>query len=398
MKPTIRPLKSVAIPLMGLALVALIAGCSSSNDNGGGYGMPQVTQSIAASDQTDNPTNRVIVTQVKSASAGWVVIHEANGSTFGDAIGHVAVPSGTSTNVAVTLDREIVDGETLYAVLHDDLGQAGAFEFPGSDVPATQGGQVIKDSFVVHLQGTVQPSIVANAQTLNSLSTQVLVASAVSDGPGWATIHEQTGGTVGADIGHALLSSGTNQNITVTLNRPAIDGEMLYAMLHTDLGTVGTYEFPGVDAPVSVSGDIVMTPFVVTVPSGTPAIRLRVSSVGTTAYKFSQVEPAAFAGMLGAGGNNPALTLRSGWRYEFTNTVSGPHPFELLTRGGTPSTDVVLLSEAGSGSREADAGIAWSDNGQGRLRFTLSPSLAAVLTGYRCAAHPASMRGAVVIQ
>jgi len=389
-----RPSSKLTIPFAGLALAALFAGCGSGNS---GTGMPQVTQSIAASDQTANPTNRVVVHQVKSEGAGWVVVHQANGATYGDAIGHTGVSSGTSADVMVTLDREVVEGETLYALLHDDLGQVGTYEFPGADVPATQGGQVVKDAFVVHRPGVINPSIGANHQTLSQFSTQVVVASAVSDGPGWATIHEASGGSVSAGIGFAHLNSGANQNITVTLNRPAVSGETLYAMLHADLGTVGTYEFPGVDAPVSIGGEIVMVPFVVTVTSGTPAVRLRVSNVGSTAYVFSHVEPAAFAGMVGTG-NNATVTLHSGWRYEILNTASAAHPFELLDRGASFSTDVMLLSEAVAGTLESDATIAWSDNNQGTLRFTVSPSLAGVLSGYRCSVHPASMRGACVIE
>jgi len=242
------------------------------------------------------------------------------------------------------------------------------------------------------------PSIAASDQTLNQLSTRVVVPSAVSDGPGWVTIHEASGGTAGAPIGRAHLDAGANPNVTVTLDRPAVDGETLYAMLHADRGTVGAYEYPGVDAPVSVGGENVMGPFVVTVAAGTPAVRFHVSGVGTSAYVFSQVEPAAFAGMLESGGNNPTLTFRTGWRYEIVNAVFGMHPFQLLERGATPAADTVLLSEAGAGSLETDAAIDWREGNQGVMRFTLAPSLAAVLTGYRCSVHPSVMRGAVAIE
>ena len=36
-------------------------------------------------------------------------------------------------------------------------------------------------------------------------------------------------------------------------------------MLHIDAGVIGTYEFPGADVPVTMNGEIVMMPFVVTV-------------------------------------------------------------------------------------------------------------------------------------
>jgi len=42
-------------------------------------------------------------------------------------------------------------------------------------------------------------------------------------------------------------------------------------MLHIDAGTIGTYEFPGPDAPVIVNGDIVMKQISITEASAAPA-------------------------------------------------------------------------------------------------------------------------------
>lgn len=89
---------------------------------------------------------------------------------------------------------------------------------------------------------------------------QEVVAEVVSAGPGWIVIHADNGGKPGAVLGYSPVSDGLNQNVTVTID----DSEatpVLYAMLHTDAGTVGTYEFPGADGPVMVNGQMVSPAF-----------------------------------------------------------------------------------------------------------------------------------------
>ncbi len=47
-------------------------------------------------------------------------------------------------------------------------------------------------------------------------------------------------------------------------------GGKLWPMLHIDAGTVGTYEFPGADAPVMANGAIVMKQISVTAAAAAP--------------------------------------------------------------------------------------------------------------------------------
>ncbi|MCB9729608.1 MAG: hypothetical protein H6746_14160 [Deltaproteobacteria bacterium] len=234
-------------------------------------GTGPATPDVTVVDQNVSPANSVVVSMVVSDGPGFIVIHEDDGSgSFGAVIGHTAVADGANTEVRVTLDRDAVNGETLYAMLHTDAGTVGTYEFPGPDGPVMDGsGAVIAPPFVV-LGGGVEPppvpSVTVNAQTADP-ADQVVVAEVVSDGPGFIVIHEDDGsGTFGAVIGHAAVADGSNADVTVTLDRDAVDGETLYAMLHTDAGTVGTYEFPGPDGPVmDGSGAVIAPPFVVTV-------------------------------------------------------------------------------------------------------------------------------------
>lgn len=384
--------------LVGACALALFV-ISACGGNGAST-QPQLTPSIDAVNQSVSQLNRVVVAEAVADAPAWVVIRDLNGGMLGAVLGHTGIPKGTSHTIAVDLNRDIVNGETLYAVLHDDGGQVGVFEFPGGDMPvmASGGGMgMVEKSFTVSTEAQAHPSITANAQSLSDLSTVVVVAQALSVGPGWVTIHEDAAGSPGAVIGHTRVVSGSHSNVTVTLDRPALDGETLYAMLHVDAGVLGTYEFPGVDVPAQDAGMDVMDPFVVSVGPGTPAVRLRLTNVGMSAFDFTAVEPVAYAAILGSASDNQTLTLTSGWRYEIVNTAAGSHPFELIHRGTGPSNDQVLLSQAAAGSLETDASIGWQGNGTATIRFTLSPSLAAALSGYRCAIHSSVMRGNVVI-
>jgi hypothetical protein len=61
--------------------------------------------------------------------------------------------------------------------------------------------------------------------------------------------------------------AGENTAVTVEVDGAAAT-DTLYAMLHTDAGQVGVYEFPGDDGPVRVDDAVITPAFNVT---GTPA-------------------------------------------------------------------------------------------------------------------------------
>ncbi len=90
----------------------------------------------------------------------------------------------------------------------------------------------------------------------------VLIEYVVSVGPGWVNIHLQNAdGSPGDVIGYAPVKDGVNYDVTVPIDMSKA-GTKLIAMLHKDLGKVGTYEFPGPDVPVTTpEGQVVMESF-----------------------------------------------------------------------------------------------------------------------------------------
>ena len=88
----------------------------------------------------------LIVDTVKVDSDAWIVVHPAAADGTADAsrvLGRSFVMHGTSARVPVDLDERVVAGSPLFAMLHDDTGEIGRFEFGGAgtpDQPLMRGG------------------------------------------------------------------------------------------------------------------------------------------------------------------------------------------------------------------------------------------------------------------
>ena len=89
------------------------------------------------------PGEKVLVGDVRLDESGYVVVYTDSGTGPGEIIGASGIlRKGAQTNVAVSLDRAMRNGETLYAVLHK--GDGGKFN-PDTDKPLLnkQGGQIM---------------------------------------------------------------------------------------------------------------------------------------------------------------------------------------------------------------------------------------------------------------
>jgi len=99
-------------------------------------------------------------------------------------------------------------------------------------------------------------SIDADDQSLVNGTVTVGEVNASQDG--WMVIHIDEGGKPGKVIGHTAVKKGDNYGVGVKLSEAVPVGGKLWPMLHVDAGKIGTYEFPGADAPVILDGNIVM--------------------------------------------------------------------------------------------------------------------------------------------
>ena len=112
-------------------------------------------------------------------------------------------------------------------------------------------------------------SVTVSDQMLTE-NNSIIVSSVTLSADGWIVVHSSTedgSGPVVPDIisEAKMVNSGTTENVEVMLNSDVEieDGDVVWVMLHTDDGTVGTYEFDGsngFDGPIlDDAGNIVMT-------------------------------------------------------------------------------------------------------------------------------------------
>jgi len=114
------------------------------------------------------------------------------------------------------------------------------------------------------------PSIEVEAQAV--VDGTVTIDRVWSDGPGWLVIHADNNGQPGDVLGYEAVTDGENLDVVVDLDTDPVTGT-LYAMLHTDLGTEGTFDFPGgADVPVEVDGEMVVEAFMVTAAQETATV------------------------------------------------------------------------------------------------------------------------------
>ncbi|RME13862.1 MAG: hypothetical protein D6802_00350 [Ardenticatenia bacterium] len=146
----------------------------------------------------------------------------------------------------------------------------------------------------------VTPSVTVMDQDITDGT--VTVAEVVSDGAGWIVIHAQAEGKPGPILGYAPVADGVNKDVVVEIDASKAT-ETLYAMLHTDAGEMGKFEFPdGPDGPVKVDGKVVTPPFMVSIAETAQGTVVNVASNmelgdfladadGKTLYIFLNDEP-----------------------------------------------------------------------------------------------------------
>ena len=117
-------------------------------------------------------------------------------------------------------------------------------------------------------QSTMTPSVTVDGQVV--VDDNVRIEEVVSDGSGFIVIHNAADdGTFGDVIGYAPVDSGITHNVVVDIDTTQAT-DTLFAMLHTDDGVVGEYEFgavDGADGPVIVNEEIVTPTFNVEIMS-----------------------------------------------------------------------------------------------------------------------------------
>lgn len=119
---------------------------------------------------------------------------------------------------------------------------------------------VIIGAFALFIpQETQEEKIIQKVVSSNQeiIDNKVLISGVVSDSPGWIVIHADDKGKPGQILGYSPVSKGSNNNIVVNIDSSAAT-QRLFAMLHVDEGIIGSFEFPGVDAPERHEDDTIV--------------------------------------------------------------------------------------------------------------------------------------------
>ncbi|MDL1902190.1 hypothetical protein FBR02_15645 [Anaerolineae bacterium CFX9] len=210
--------------------------------------MDMTTPSVTVADQVVLHGS-VRVDAVVSNGPGFVVIHIDNNGAPGPVAGYRAVNDGVSYNVDIDIDTTVAT-PVLYAMLHEDTGEVGVYEFgtvQGADGPVRVDGNVVTPAFNVAILDA------ADALLMNGMVT---VRSVTMAEAGWVVIHADNMGAPGPVLGQALVEAGTTTNVMVEIDASGVAGTV-FPMLHVDTGEIGVYEFgtvQGADGPVVING------------------------------------------------------------------------------------------------------------------------------------------------
>ena len=150
--------RSTIVGFAAVSIVALGACSSSSSKSSPASAAPAastaastastVSGTLDAVDQHSDGKTITIKAVNITGSSGFVAIHADLSGKPGPVVGHVAIPSGASSDVVVTLDKASPTG-AYWPMLHLDAGTIGTYEFPGPDVPVKTGADIVMKKITV---------------------------------------------------------------------------------------------------------------------------------------------------------------------------------------------------------------------------------------------------------
>lgn len=112
--------------------------------------------------------------------------------------------------------------------------------------------------FFINKKPSVIPSVSVGDQKIETGEVEILEAVAAE--PSWLVIQTNDNGVPGPVIGYEKINAGSNKNIAVKINKTQATPS-LYAMIHEDTGTKGSFDFPKNDLPLMYKMEMVAKVF-----------------------------------------------------------------------------------------------------------------------------------------
>lgn len=181
--------------------------------------IPTFARGLIPSVEVDNQTTKydnVVIRSVVARADGWIVVYKVSNGVSGDIVGQTAVKVGENRNVNVRLTG-VNTNQDLLAILHYDLGQKGAFEYVGPDVPVMLNNQmVMKEFFTTHV-ASINQAVQIIDSSYNPKNITVRRGAMIT----W-TNHENTA--------HTITSTGNFDSGNITYGNT-------YSRIFNDAGT-----------------------------------------------------------------------------------------------------------------------------------------------------------------
>jgi predicted lipoprotein with Yx(FWY)xxD motif len=335
------------LTLVAILTMVVLTACNTHTNASIRQVKPPTQPAMTATSANENPSiivkdqeydgTTVIVADAFSQSPGWVAIHNQVNGSMGPSIGYAHINSGDNKNIAIKIDSTQTSS-VMYAMMHIDTGEVGKYEFPGPDVPVMVNGEMLIRTFTVTVQsdtGNITPTAMVADQDISD--GKVTIDSVTSKGPGWVAIHTQgADGKPGPEIGYTAVKSGTSVNVIVIIDATKAT-PVMFAMLHSDAGILGKYEFPGPDEPQQANGQMVSPSFKTSVSAGITPTQVANNSEPTHGNTQSApiATPAPDMNMVV---NTPAATPTPDIYMAMSTPAATP----------TPDMNMVLSTPAGS--------------------------------------------------
>lgn len=203
---------------------------------------------ITIAEQEVGEDGMLTIDLIFSPVAGWVRVYADAEGAPGMAVGEARLREGRNENVQIPLRwREATP--TLHAVLYEDTVDPGTLNPPDEDVPLLVNGEAAEQVFRV----TLPPDLIVYDQPV--INGRLIIDHVLSSGPGWVVVHADNDGELGLIVAFAPLVDGVNKEVVVDLGGTAVS-DLLYLRLHRDDGTIGQFDFPDGDLPVTIAGQV----------------------------------------------------------------------------------------------------------------------------------------------
>ncbi len=169
----------------------------------------------------------VVIDRIEYNAPGWMVIHNDIDGEPGEIVGMERLYPGVTETLIVKVDVSLVT-DTLFAMLHQDLGLVGKWELT-KDFPVTVNGSVLAPPF------TVTERLSSGIGSVEVSKGGVIAHDVISGGPGWVVLEWNT--TI---LEMVWVDHGRTAEMLVPYNKELPEGSVL--RLYEDRGIIGSFD------------------------------------------------------------------------------------------------------------------------------------------------------------